>query len=1091
MRKFFIGAATTTYRPQLGLGDRPELADELWRAREAFTGLGYTVADGFGPGMGAKAFQDRLRAFLFDADRQPQDVVVVFYTGHGVSHDGELLLPMADTSDLSYDSVRAGDLTGRILDSYEPGRVAGQQLLFILDTCYAGSASASMGRGAAEFLARLRGSAKAPSVAVIVAARDYESAEAGRFTQALTEVAQQDRSVAGYEVPFLPLEPLVTAINTRLPPAQNARLVYIGESASQFFPNPRFDDWFSDYDLRTRDLRAQQTAREQERRDHVMPRAKGLDAAGGRDDLWLFTGRHAALREAVRWLACAGPGTMVVTGRPGSGKSALLARLDVLADSKRRRWIPDLHLLPADTIPADHAISRFVHARGQTPQDLLAALAEAAGIDDISGIDSVKDLVRRLPRDGGPRVVIVDAVDEAVDSSQDQHRASPVVEQVLAPLVAASGRIPLRLLIGTRSHLLDAIGQPAALVDLDQPGFADRASVHQYARRCLTELVETSPYRHQPPAFVDAVADAVTDSAGDSFLVALIAARSLALLPQPVTNPYDAAWRARLPRHAADAMRQDLDQRLGGQADRARDLLLPLAYAEAAGLPWEDLWPRLVQTLTGRSCGNADLEWLIEQAGYYIIETSLQRRSVYRLYHESLAEHLRAGRDTEADQAAIVDVLTDRVPRLADGTTDWAQAHPYTAATIATHAAGTDRLDHLVSQPRFLLDTPPAPLAVALPQTRTPDGHATADAYRRALNRIRAAPHQHRAAYLQLAARCARAPHLAQAITDSGLPLPFVTDWASCRLPTAHHTITGHTGEVDAVAVGQLDGRTIIVSGSDDNTVRVWDAATGTPVGDPFTGHTGWVNAVAVGQLDGRTIIVSGSNDHTVRVWDAATGAPIGDPFTGHTSLVLSVAVGQLDGRTIIVSGSGDRTVRVWDAATGAPVGDPFTGHTSLVLSVAVGQLDGRTIIVSGSSDRTVRVWDAATGTPIGDPFTGHTDWVRSVAVGQLDGRTIIVSGSGDRTVRVWDAATGAPVGDPFTGHTSLVLSVAVGQLDGRTIIVSGSSDNTVRVWDAATGAPIGDPFTGHTSPVLSVAVGQLDGRTIIVSGSSDNTVRV
>jgi WD40 repeat protein len=60
------------------------------------------------------------------------------------------------------------------------------------------------------------------------------------------------------------------------------------------------------------------------------------------------------------------------------------------------------------------------------------------------------------------------------------------------------------------------------------------------------------------------------------------------------------------------------------------------------------------------------------------------------------------------------------------------------------------------------------------------------------------------------------------------------------------------------VAVGQLDGRAVVVSGSDDRAVRVWDAATSDPAGDPFTGHAGPVRSVAIGQLGGRT----GSGDH-------------------------------------------------------------------------------------------------------------------------------------------------------------------------------------------------------------------------------------
>ena len=72
---------------------------------------------------------------------------------------------------------------------------------------------------------------------------------------------------------------------------------------------------------------------------------------------------------------------------------------------------------------------------------------------------------------------------------------------------------------------------------------------------------------------------------------------------------------------------------------------------------------------------------------------------------------------------------------------------------------------------------------------------------------------------------------------------------------------------------------------------------------------------MAVGELDGRPVVVTGGDDATVRVWDLATGDPVGDPLTGHTGAVLAVAVGELDGRPIVVTGSGDETVRVWDLA--------------------------------------------------------------------------------------------------------------------------------------------------------------------------------
>ncbi len=133
---------------------------------------------------------------------------------------------------------------------------------------------------------------------------------------------------------------------------------------------------------------------------------------------------------------------------------------------------------------------------------------------------------------------------------------------------------------------------------------------------------------------------------------------------------------------------------------------------------------------------------------------------------------------------------------------------------------------------------------------------------------------------------------------------------ASWRLEPPHRTFTGHTGGVSAVALGQVAGREVIVSGSTDDTVRVWDAATGTPLGDPLRGHTGWVYAVALGQVAGREVIVSGSTDRTVRVWDAATGTPLGDPLRGHTDGVNAIGVASpvlslaADAKSRIVAGT-------------------------------------------------------------------------------------------------------------------------------------------------------------------------------------------
>ncbi|MFH8500519.1 WD40 repeat domain-containing protein [Streptomyces coeruleorubidus] len=242
--------------------------------------------------------------------------------------------------------------------------------------------------------------------------------------------------------------------------------------------------------------------------------------------------------------------------------------------------------------------------------------------------------------------------------------------------------------------------------------------------------------------------------------------------------------------------------------------------------------------------------------------------------------------------------------------------------------------------------------------------------------------------------------------------------------------------------------------------MRIWDAATGHPIGNPlfhtpsrapFTGYSvndpffnpGSVNAVSMGCVAGRDIIVSGGTDGRVRIWYATTGQAT-KTIDGHQSTVYGVAVGRAAGRDLIVSGGNDRTVQTWDTA-GQPIGSPIA-HTGSVKAVAVGRVAGQDIIVSGTGDCNVRIWDAITRKRIGVLITCHTRGVNAVAVG----RDIIASGGDDMTVQVWDAATGRPVGAPLIGHTRPVNAIAVGRAAGRDIIVSGSDDGTVRIWDAA-----------------------------------------
>ena len=266
---------------------------------------------------------------------------------------------------------------------------------------------------------------------------------------------------------------------------------------------------------------------------------------------------------------------------------------------------------------------------------------------------------------------------------------------------------------------------------------------------------------------------------------------------------------------------------------------------------------------------------------------------------------------------------------------------------------------------------------------------------------------------------------------------------------------------------------TLMASGSDDETVKLWDVATHTNIAT-LEGHISTITSVAFSP-DG-TMLASGAVDETVRLWDVATHTNIAT-LEGHISTVTSVAFSP--DRKILASASRDRTVRLWDVATSTNIAT-LEGHISTVTSVAFSP-DG-TMLASGAADNTVKLWDVAGGGPIAT-LEGHTNGVYSVAFSP-DGK-MIASGTEDNTIKLWDVATHTNIAT-LEGHTGAVWSVAFSP-DG-TILASGAADNTITLWDMTTGEPI-VTLEGHTDEVYSVAFSP-DGK-MIVSASRDRTIKL
>lgn len=281
--------------------------------------------------------------------------------------------------------------------------------------------------------------------------------------------------------------------------------------------------------------------------------------------------------------------------------------------------------------------------------------------------------------------------------------------------------------------------------------------------------------------------------------------------------------------------------------------------------------------------------------------------------------------------------------------------------------------------------------------------------------------------------------------------------------------LKGHSGWVLGVAFS-TDGRRI-VSGSVDNTAKVWDAERGQTVVAVKHGPVGAIWSVAFSPDS--TCVASVGENGLAGVSDAETGQ---ERFLlqGHQGKVLSVGFSP-DGRYIATGGE-DMTVRIWDGTTGLQL-RVLQGYTCPVAFSP----DGKTI-AAGHDGKTLKVLDAESGQEL-LTLNGHANLVRSVAFSP-DGQRI-VTGSDDANAKVWDAKTGRELLG-LQGHVGNVTGVVFSP-DGQRVVTS-SADETARVWDAANGQQL-LVLTGHTSGLRGVAISP-DGQRI-VTASDDKSVKL
>lgn len=268
----------------------------------------------------------------------------------------------------------------------------------------------------------------------------------------------------------------------------------------------------------------------------------------------------------------------------------------------------------------------------------------------------------------------------------------------------------------------------------------------------------------------------------------------------------------------------------------------------------------------------------------------------------------------------------------------------------------------------------------------------------------------------------------------------------------------------------------MIALGGDDQTVRLWDAASGEELA--LLESQLWLSDIRLLAFspDGAAVVAISGYD--LVMWDTATYEELLVVEDLHSSIIYGLAFSPAG--DLIATGSGDKTVRLWSGSDSSEVAT-LEGHESYVYAVAFSP-DG-SLLASGDDQGVIRIWDTASAAQVATLATEERSSVRSLDFSP-DG-SVIAAGYGywqDYSIRLWDLA-GETEQARWEGHADTVLSVAF-NADGTTLASVGE-DHKLWLWDVASGEPVA-AAPGHTGLISSVVFSP-DGSLLLTGGTEQD----